>query len=98
MLWSTGIGTGTDRHHNRPTLHLAPVLQRDEEPITETLDRRNVRLVNVGYRPLLEPEAILDERRDRYGIGAVVLRVLQEARKPVVLARIGEVGGPPMRS
>src|SRR5207244_3079723 len=57
-----------------------------------------VRLIDVRGRPLLEPEAIVNERLKRQGIATVVPRVLGELLKPVVPTRIGEVGGPPVRS
>ncbi len=89
---------GSDRHHDRLTLQLAPILQRQEKPGILALDRRHVSLIDLRDRPLLEPEAILNERLQRHGIAAVAPGVPGELFEPVVSIWIGEVGRPPMRS
>src|SRR5439155_13156716 len=76
---SMGVVAESYCHHDRPTLHFAPILQRDEKLIVLALDRGNVRLVDVRHGPLLKPEAIGDERLDRHGIALFVLRLLEEA-------------------
>src|SRR5260370_24750770 len=92
-----GIVIETDCHHDRLTQYLAPICQRYDKLITLTRDRRNVRLIDVRHGPLLEPEAIVDEHLDRYGIAVLVLRVLEEALKPIALTRIAEDGRPRLR-
>src|SRR5207247_11349087 len=44
----------------------------------------------------LKPATVVDERLDRHQITFPVLRLAEEALKPVPLTGIGKVGGPPM--
>ena len=87
----------SDRHHNHTAGYLTPVLQRDSKLTVPALDRRDVRLIHVGHRPPLEPQAVVDERLERHGMTLRVSRFLEELPKPVGFTGIGEVGGPPVR-
>jgi len=89
---------GTGGHHDCPTLHDPPILEPDDKPGIPTLDRRHVGLINPRHRPLLKPEAIVDERLKRQGKGRLVARVLEELRELMVLTWIGEVGREQVRS
>ena len=60
------------------------------------LHGRNIGFIDVGHRAFLEPEGIVDECLYRYGVTLLVSGLPEEPLKPILLAWIGEVGGPPV--